>query len=161
MVENDRKLVKWAGEVRMTLKRFGRTFQQHITYTSYETPNGELVRLESTVKIGPNPIKVRGRVAGDQLILEVTTLGKTQKSTIAWSKKNRGFFWAEQTLQRNMLKPGQTRTYHSLVPVFNQVAETTLTAREFATTNDYAEAKTDFVESVEARAFSWKQRLAT
>jgi hypothetical protein len=134
VVENDRKLVKLEGEVRMTLKRFGRSFSQRISYTSFETPDGDVVRVESTIKIGPNPIQVRGRVVGDKLHLEVTTRGKTQQSTIPWSKDYRGFFWAEQIVRREMLKPGETRTYQSLAPVFNQVATTTLTAKHFAKT---------------------------
>ena len=47
----------------LAVKREGQTTEEDIRGMSIETPQGELIRFESEVRMGPNPIRTTGRIA--------------------------------------------------------------------------------------------------
>ena len=117
----------------LAVKRAGQTTEQDIRGKSVETPEGRLLRFESEIRMGPNPVRTVGRVLGDQLVLETTGSGSptpTQNS-IPWSADCRGPFAVEQTLLRKPMQPGERRTFNSLLIGFNQLAYVELFAKDF------------------------------
>ena len=117
----------------LAVKRAGQTTEQDIRGKSVETPEGRLLRFESEIRMGPNPVRTVGRVLGDQLVLETTGSGSptpTQNS-IPWSADCRGPFAVEQTLLRKPMQPGERRTFNSLLIGFNQLAYVELVAKDF------------------------------
>jgi hypothetical protein len=78
----------------------------------------------------------RGIVAGDELLLERGSGGKTTKSTLPWNGKILGFSGVDQNLAQQPLDVGQTRRLRLLMPLLNDVlvAEVQLTAREYVPT---------------------------
>ena len=56
----------------LAVKRDGQTTRQDIRTTSVETPQGQLIRFESEMRMGPDPIRTIGRVEGDRLVMETT-----------------------------------------------------------------------------------------
>jgi hypothetical protein len=115
----------------MAIKRFGQTTEITIETKSHQTPEGKLLDFESRLAAGPAPMVTRGRPEGDKLILETTTQGKTQTTSIPWSDEIGGFHAVEQTLLERPMQPGERRTVRILVPVFNGVATVELLARDF------------------------------
>lgn len=115
----------------MAIKRFGQTTEITIETKSHQTPEGTLLNFESRLAMGPVPMVTRGRPEGDKLILETTTQGKTQTTSIPWSDEIGGFHDVEQMLLEQPMQSGERRTVRALVPVFNQVATVELLARDF------------------------------
>ncbi len=147
--ERGQTLVRNRGATRTVLKRSGQTIVQDILVTSWERPAGELVRFDSRMKMGDSDMVSQGRVEGDQLVIETTTLGKTQSQTIPWPAGAGGFFAVEQSLKKSPLKPGQKRTVSGLMPIYNIVGTTELAAGDYETVKlPSGEAKLLRVDSV-------------
>jgi hypothetical protein len=131
VVRDGRPLVRIVWLNVMRTLRAGKPMETRSTLTSLETPDGKL--LEFTCRTGQETVSmvVEGRVAGDKADLTVTTMGKTTVSSIPWSPEYLGFFAMDQSPRRQPMKPGERRTLRGLVPLFNQVAETELVARQY------------------------------
>jgi hypothetical protein len=115
---------------RMTVQRFGDQAAPGASFKSLETPDGKLVRFESQQQIGPTAQTSRGEVRGGQLVIETSTTGKTQTSSIPWSDAYSGLFALEHGLVRQPLKPGQQRSVQALAPIFNQLATYEFAAKD-------------------------------
>ena len=98
------------------MKRSGQTITQDMTLTSWDTPDGGLVRFESRMSAGPGEIVSVGAVREGTLGIDTTTLGRTQSQKIPWQPEWGGLFAPEQSLRRLPLKPGEKRTINSLLP---------------------------------------------
>jgi len=134
MVEEwGKTLRRTRGATRTTLKRAGQTIVQDMVLTSWETPSGELVRCESRMRMGSADMVSQGRIEGQKLIIETTTLGKTQTQSIPWNANSGGYFAVEQSLKQRPLKPGEKRTVTGLMPVLNAVGTTELAAADYET----------------------------
>jgi hypothetical protein len=72
-----------------------------------------------------------GAVRGGQLSIDTTTLGRTQSQKTPWQSDWGGLFAPDQSLRRLPLKPGETRTVRSLLPVMNVAADNRLQALDF------------------------------
>lgn len=131
--EGGQTLRRTRGATQTTLKRAGQTIVQDMLLTSWETPSGEVVRCESQMKMGPSDMVSQGRVDGQKLIIETTTLGKTQSQTIPWPAGSGGYFAVEQSLKQLPLKAGEKRTVPGLMPVLNAVGTTELAAADYET----------------------------
>lgn len=132
--ENGRELVRIEGTSHLALSRFGQPNDQDIQITSIETPDGRLVRFETTMQMGPAPVKHVGRVEGNEVVVETTANGASQAQRIPWSAADRGFFAIEQSLAAKPIQPGQTLTLRSLMPVFMIVATIELEALDYEAT---------------------------
>ncbi|TWU57233.1 transglutaminase-like domain-containing protein [Rubripirellula reticaptiva] len=99
-----------------------RTLQRMIQ-TSFETPDGKLLRFESELHVGPIVTRTSGTVDGSQLKIEsVRGTAKTNRS-IAWSPRDRGLVAIEQSLRtKPMTRKGETRNLRLLLPGQFQIA---------------------------------------
>lgn len=133
--EGDRKLLKIAQDGHLTVKRFGTTITQSMAYASVETPEGELLRCETAITLGPSPVSMRGDVEDRSLEVVLSSFGKKTKKTLAWNPEWGGFFAAEQSMRRQPMKPGEIRKFKALMPMATDVAigDVTLTAHDFET----------------------------
>lgn len=139
IVEDGRKLVRITADSELNIKRFAQSTQQKLRYTSWETPEGEVVRFESAMTSGDSDtakasLEANGVVRNDQIELQLVTLGQTQKANLPWDKSWGGYFAMEQSLERKPLEPGEQRTLRALMPGFNQTAEVELSAGKIETT---------------------------
>ncbi|MEX2173856.1 MAG: transglutaminase family protein [Pirellulaceae bacterium] len=116
-----------------TLARAGQSVSQSMTLASWETPEGGLVRFSSRMTTGPGELVASGRVEGDKLIVETSTLGSSESQTIPWQADWGGYFAAEQSLKRQPMQPGEQRTVRGLNPILNMPSDTTLSATEYET----------------------------
>jgi hypothetical protein len=131
--EGGQKLVRTRGATRTTLQRAGQTIVQDLIITSWEKAGGELVRCESRMKMGQTDMIAECRVQGDKLAIQTATLGKTQTQSIPWPAGTGGFFAVEQSLKLRPLKEGEKRAVAGLMPVFNIVGTTELSAGSYET----------------------------
>ena len=128
---DDRPLLRVEVLSHVAVKRFGERIEQEMRFTSIETPDGKLLEFEGELSQGPLPLKVAGRVVGEELQIETTTKGKTVTASIPWSAEYGGLQATEQSLARDPMKPGEQRTIQALVPGFNVLGTSELAARDY------------------------------
>jgi len=126
-----RELVRVELLSHMVVKRAGEEIAMDIEFVSIETPDGRLLEFEGQVSQGPVPMRMAGRVVGNELEIKTTTMGKTETSSLPWSDDIGGFEADQQSLSRNPMKPGERRTIRALLPGLNQVATLELVARQY------------------------------
>lgn len=132
VVRQDDGLVRIESDEELTVDRGGSRVTQRVTLISIEKPHGELVRFESRANFGPVATISRGEVkANGTLHCETETQGKTVANALPWRREWGGFFATDQSLRREPMQPGQTRTLHALQPLLNQVGEVRLTAHDY------------------------------
>jgi transglutaminase-like putative cysteine protease len=128
--EKDRDLIEMRVESVLTIKRFGQTLELVTDYTSIETPDGKVVRVDNRSKQGPVETRSRGEVAGNVMKLSVDTLGKQTTANIPWSDDIHGQYGEDLVLKKRPLKPGDTRSYRSFSPDLNQVMTNVITGQD-------------------------------
>ncbi|MEE8452878.1 MAG: transglutaminase-like domain-containing protein [Thermoguttaceae bacterium] len=129
--ESGRKVVRIEGLNHLAIRRFGEVTRQDLRFSCVETPDGELIEFDTEMQMGSVPMRTVGRVDGNRLRMDVTTAGKKVSTSIPWSPDDGGPYAIEASLLRRPMRPGETRTVRALVPGFNQVATTRMTARDF------------------------------
>jgi hypothetical protein len=126
-----RSAVQVVGVQHLVITRGGDRSTQEIRFTSLETPDGKLIQFQTETQFGPAPMRTTGRVEGDRLVLEISSVGKTESSAIPWPADYGGLYAVELCLQQAPLQPGQTRTLHSLMPGLNVPVTSYLTAQRY------------------------------
>ena len=119
------KLIRTRNTSELTLLRDGQAATQRIVLTSWETPDGKLVRFETEQDGGATTSS--GEVKGGKLIVRRTTLGNTETETHPW-KGWGGFFAPTDSLAREPMQPGDKRVVRSLAPLLNLAANTKMEA---------------------------------
>jgi hypothetical protein len=117
----------------MKVQRYGEATQQEIRVMATETPEGVLRTFHSEIQDGPMPVCTTGEVHGDRLQLEMTSAGKTTRTSVPWSAQYGGPFAFEESLRHQPMKPGERRKIKAW-DVSNQVTETDMTARQYEQT---------------------------
>jgi hypothetical protein len=118
----------------LKLERYGQPVEQQVKLSTLETHDGQVLEFRTEVSFGPTPVVFSGHAEDDTMIVQTSTQGKIQQSTIAWASDVRGFRGAEQSLAAKPLVPGEKRSLRMLVPLVNQVAEVELAAADYETT---------------------------
>ena len=121
--------VEWLSH--MAIRRSGEHIEVDVQFTSIETLGGQLLEFEGSLSQGPTPMRIGGRVVGDELKIETTTKGKRATASIPWSAEYGGFRAVEESLSRKPMEPGEARTIVALLPGFNVLGTTELVARQF------------------------------
>jgi len=126
--EAGRPVVRTESVGHLAIQRGGETSRQDMRVMSVETPEGTLLRFESETRMGPEPMRIAGRVRGDRLDLEVLGPGAKmpKKTSIAWSPDFRGPFAGEQSMVRRPMQPGEHRMLKMLMPAMDTAEAATL-----------------------------------
>lgn len=122
------QLVKVTTEMQFDVLRAGQRIQQQTSTTSWESPQGRLIRFETKAQLGNEPTVVRGHVDGRELKLETVQAGRSVPSKVAWPEDGDGPEAVELSLERKPMQAGQRRRVVSLAPILNQPAVTELVA---------------------------------
>ena len=134
LVEQNRELSKIEEQVSFSVSRNGQRTDEKIVSTALETPAGELVRFQTEINAGPEPMITRGEVRDGQMQFVTLTTGKNLTSAIAWPGGIGGFKAAEESLARQPLQPGESRKLAGLMIGFNEIAQIELTAADYEPT---------------------------
>jgi len=133
VTEAGQKLIHTRNQAVTKMKRAGQSIEQEMTLASWDTPEGQLVKFETRMTAGQADMVATGRVAGDMLNIEVTTLGKTQSQALPWKAAWGGLFAPDHSLRRKPMQPGEKRTVRSLMPLVNTVGDTEMAAADYET----------------------------
>ncbi len=130
--DGGRELVEITSLERIHARRFGNDIELAIETTSVETPDGQVVRFGSTTTTGANSDTISGRREGAELLLETTIAGNHSSSRMPCPTDVLGFKGVEQSLEREPLQPGQTRSLKVLLPMLSAItiAQIELVARD-------------------------------
>ncbi len=139
VTQDGRRLLRITTDSQLAIQRFAETTRQQLRYSSTETPDGEVVRFDSSMASGDSKaagisLEATGEVRDNQIELRLTTLGKAQTATLPWNKEWGGYFAMEQSLERLPLQPGEQRKLRALMPGFNQTAEVEFSAEQYEST---------------------------
>jgi hypothetical protein len=127
IVRDGKKLIRSESQSMMLIKRFGQELKMNITITSEETPEGDLIGLESHNDNPPNSFsKTTGKVVGSELELFIDSAGKRSKKTLKWDPEMRSPAYQDRMLRENPLKAGESREFKTFMPEMNQIATVTL-----------------------------------
>lgn len=132
--EGEQKQLATRGFTQLTLSREGQAVTQTISIVCREDAAGKLLRFESTLGGGGGETHARGEVAGQKLLVENHTLGKTSSQESPINGELRGFFAVEQSLIAAPLKPGEKRSLQLLTPVVNLPSVVLLHAQDWEET---------------------------
>jgi len=127
---------------RFTVLRDKQKIEQVSGLVSWETPQGEVRRFESTAVEGSSPKITRGTVKGTTATYAIMSSSKTSSHSIPWPVGTRGPLAIADELMARPLKPGETRELASFVMPLNVIARTTLTAKDREATQVGKETRT-------------------
>ncbi len=132
--ENGRKLQQVDSQNHLAVDRDRQRTTIDITTRSIETPDGKLLRFETEMLTGASRTVMTGRVADGNLMVEMSTHGKTISDTIPCPADTLGFSATDQSLARAPLLPGQQRTLKALMPATNEIVTIEMAAAKYEPT---------------------------
>jgi Transglutaminase-like superfamily len=115
-------------DIEQSFKRGRDVASTRLTYGTIESPDGQVLRLDTFTDTGQQRIRAHGDVIDGQMNLIVETPGGNQEQVVPWGPDIRGPYAAEQSMARAPMKPHDTRTLKQFIPTLNKVAEITLEA---------------------------------
>lgn len=100
-------------------------------YGTIETPDGEVLRLDTRTQGSGQDIRAFGDVINGQMVLTLETGGRPTQERIDWGPEVRGPYGPEMSLSYHPIKPGEVREVKFFIPDLNRIGITTLSAVDF------------------------------
>ncbi len=151
--EDGETLIKQQSTSTLQVSRFGVPTTQTMTLLSVETPDGSVRRMKTLHAAAGMENLTEAKRIGNQLQITVSTQGKQSTSSIPWSDNMRGYFGIENSLARQPMQPGETRTLKTFAPLVNQMIDVKLQAKDFQQV-DLLDGQTQKLLRVEATTTS-------
>ena len=127
--EKDRELYRVRVDQVFTFRRLDDTVTMKMMYGTIETPDGEVLRLDTRTLASDEEMRVHGDAIKGKMKLIMETGGKAkQEQTIPWGKDVRGPYAAEQSMARKPMEEGETRAFKMYIPDLNRVVDFTFKA---------------------------------
>ncbi len=127
--DGDRQLARVLVDYVLTFKRGNDSSTVEMQYGTIETPEGQVLRLDTRTYASQQVLRVHGDVVDGKMRLKIENGSQKQEKIIAWTPDTFGPYGAEMSLSRKPIKPGETRTIKTFIPDLNKIGETTLSAR--------------------------------
>ena len=99
-----------------------------LQYGTIETPDGQVLRLDTRTLASDQEMRAYGDVKAGKMTLILEGGGQSQKKTIDWGPDVRGPYAPEQSLARQPMKAGESRELRMYIPDLNKVCDIKLTA---------------------------------
>jgi len=132
--EHGRVLETWTNTTRLTVSRDRQKLTQELVSTSVETPDGRIIRFDTSVGGGGGETQIQGYLRDGKLVATVKTQGQSVPREIDWDPAWGGFFAVEQALEDQPMQPGERRRLTALMPFFVQPAKVSLEAFDYEET---------------------------
>ncbi|WZO96798.1 transglutaminase-like domain-containing protein [Isosphaeraceae bacterium EP7] len=129
VTDKDRKLINVQFEQEIDVNRSSDRLRMKLRYGTIETPEGEVLRLDTRVQAGRDELRTHGDVIDGKMDLKVSSGGREQRKVIDWPADIRGPYAAELSLARSPIKVGETRQLKMFIPILNVVAKLDLVAK--------------------------------
>ena len=133
--EDNTTLVRCRQTGELHLKRDGQASDQVMAFTCWQSEDGKLLRFESSMEGGGSKTLGSGKLEGKQLRTQTHTVGNTQRQSFDWQGDWGGYFAQDESLRKQPLKPGETRTIVSLTPILNAPTATKLESPDYENTD--------------------------
>lgn len=127
--EGNRQLVRVLVDFNLSLKRGTDSSTIEVQYGTIETPEGQVLRLDTRTLASQQVLRVHGDVIDGKMTLKIENGSQKQEKVIPWSPDTYGPYGAELSLSRTPIKPGETRKIKTFIPELNKIGDVTLTAR--------------------------------
>lgn len=126
--EKGRELYRVRVDTVFSFRRLDDTVVMKMLYGTIETPDGEVLRLDTRTLTSDNEIRVYGDAIRGQMNLVMEGTRQRQEQTIPWSKDIRGPYAAEQSMARKPMEENESRGLKMYIPDLNRVVEIALKA---------------------------------
>ena len=127
--DRDRSLVNVRVDFNLTVRRGADSIAMDVQYGTIETPEGEVLRLDTRTHASSQVIRVHGDVVNEKMTLKIANGDQRQEQVIPWTADVRGPYGPELSFARSPMKQGEVRKLKTFVPDVNKVVEATLTAQ--------------------------------
>lgn len=131
---NGEPLVKIERRGKFSVQRLGQKVESTMREVSWETEAGEVRRMQFMALMGESPQTTLCLIEGQRATLNLIAGDKTTSKVLEWKPGTRGPFGVQDELMRNPMKLGETRELTAILPMVNNLARVTLTARGKETT---------------------------
>jgi hypothetical protein len=128
--DKGRSLLRVRFDMMMSFKRLEDRITLRQQYGTIETPEGEVLRLDTRMVASDREIRIHGDVVGGTMNLTLDGTGQRQQQAVPWGPDVRGPYAVEQSMSRQPMKPGEVRTLKMFVPDVNKICDVKVTARE-------------------------------
>ena len=126
VVRSSKENIRYVVDDQVKFRRGNSTLIQHLNQTSSETPEGELLNFESTLRLGPLLTEFTGNVAEEKLTVETVRGSSRVTERTPWQSVYRGLQAVEQSLFRKPMEIGETRNLKMLMPLKHKIAKVKL-----------------------------------
>ena len=127
--DRGRELLRVRIKTELSFRRLKDPVTMKLEYGSIETLDGKVLRLDTRTVASDQELRVYGDVIDGKMKLIFDGTGQRQEQVIDWPDDVRGPYAAEQSLARQPIKPGESRTLKMFMPDLNKVCEVTLNAK--------------------------------
>ncbi len=125
-----RSLVRVRVDWDLTFRRGKNHARMKLMYGTIETPDGEVIRLDTRTHAAQNDDRTYGDVKDGAMVLIHENGGNRQQERIAWGPEVRGPYGSELSLSRKPIAPGEAREVKTYIPDLNKVCVTRLVAKD-------------------------------
>jgi hypothetical protein len=116
-------------DMELRLKRDKDTSVVKLQYGTIETPDGQVLRLDTRTLAGEDTdIRAHGDVIRGHMILKLDGSGDHQELKIPWGPEVRGPYAPEQSMARKPMKEHEQRSLRMFIPELNKIADITLSS---------------------------------
>ena len=126
--DRGRALVNVLVTYNLNVRRNNDAVSMVLEYGTIETPEGEVLRLDTRTKVSNQTLRAYGDVVDGKMKLKIENGGQRQEEVIAWAPEVRGPYGPELSLTRSMMKPGEVRQLRTFMPNYNKIVAVTLKA---------------------------------
>jgi transglutaminase-like putative cysteine protease len=98
-------------------------------YGTIETPDGQVLRLDTRTQAGGRDLRAHGDVVQGRMKLTLEGAGHSESLVIPWGPDVRGPYAPEQSMARKPMKEHEERTLKMFIPDLNKVCTVRLQAR--------------------------------
>ena len=127
--DKDRSLLNVLVDYKLTVRRGNDSVVIAMQYGTIETPEGEVLRLDTRTQASNQIIRVNGDVINGKMTLKIANGSQKQQEVLDWGPEVRGPYGPELSFTRTPMKPGEVRKLKTFMPNYNKIVEVTLTAQ--------------------------------
>jgi hypothetical protein len=110
-------------------KREKDTTVTRLTYGTIETPDGQVLRLDTLTSIGEQKLRGHGDVVNGAMRFILEGAGGRQELVVPWGPDVRGPYAPEQSMARKPMKENEQRSLKMFMPDLNKICDIGLHAR--------------------------------
>ena len=130
VTDRGRKLLRVRFDMAMNYKRLKDSVSLELQYGTIETPEGEVLRIDTRTVASDTVIRAHGDVVDGKMYLNFQAGGQVERKTIPWSPDVRGPYAAEQSMAKKPMEAGEVRELKMFMPDLNEICDIKLTAKK-------------------------------